>query len=87
MSEVSRHGRTWRQQAVSATVYKACPNCASPGVYDSNRFIQANYPANFVEPDDPRHGQPVGSICPKCNTLRDPGLTVRLGEIWRKIWD
>jgi hypothetical protein len=76
--------RTWREQGLSATVHVACSNCHAPGVFTSAAQIKPAFPACYVEPGDERDGQPVGEICPHCQTGRAPTLIKRLGEIWRR---
>ena len=86
MSEVSSGAESFREQALSVTIHRACRICGAPGIYHDTAWIQHQFTACWVASDDPRIGQPVGDICPHCNTKRDPSLTEHLGEIWRKIF-
>lgn len=88
MSEQNSGARTWRSQGLHATIICACPNCQAPGVYSCDENIRVNWAGCYVDPLDDRVDQPVGEICPNCNTSRktvDGGsLIKRLGEIWRR---
>ena len=84
MSEVSPDTASFREQALTATVHRACTTCGAPGVYHDLAWVQQDFPSCWVDAIDPRMGQPVGTHCPHCQSARAPGLVERLGEIWRK---
>src|SRR5580700_6499633 len=82
--QTSSDAQSWREQGLTVAVHRACSACGAPGVYSDVEQIQRNFPTCWVDSADPRVGQPVGSDCPHCKTLRAPGLIERLGEVWRR---
>lgn len=83
MTEHSSGAHVWREQALEATVIRACPYCSAPGVFSDREHVLTSWPACYVEPGDERVGNSVGSHCPQCNRSRDSRLKEVLGEIWR----
>lgn len=70
----------WRQ-SLEAQVLRACPNCGAPACYKSHQSIRDQWPACYVEPNDPRIDQVIpGGRCLQCGALRLPRED--LGEIW-----
>lgn len=85
MSNVSTDNvRSWREQALAATVHRACTSCGAPGIYNNLDWVYASFPGCYVEAVDERVNQPVGNVCPNCKANRNPGLIEKLGEIWRR---
>jgi rubredoxin len=74
----------WREQALSATVHRACQRCNAPGVWSSESRIKLGWPGCYVDPGDHLDTMPVGPMCPNCGADRNPSLWNTLGEIWRK---
>lgn len=84
-SETTTSGaRTFREQALTATIHLACTQCGAPGKYFADDRVRANWPGCYADPDTLQHDTPVGDTCPNCGAHRGPSLKRTLGEIWRK---
>lgn len=75
--EVTAHGI---RRSLAASVHRACRGCGAPGIFKEAGTFTGDYPAIIVSHTDPRLGQPVGDVCPHCDTPRP--IVEDRGEIW-----
>jgi hypothetical protein len=74
-----------RRQSLSATITRACRRCGAPGTWVNHEHIRENWAGCYVEADDLRRGQYVGTVCPNCHLPRTEEPR-DLGVIWSRVW-